>query len=794
MLFKNFITTLKRYSASALLNLLGLSVAYTAFIIIIIQVSFEYGYDTYNRNADRVYRVALHEQSGQEACWAQPVIDILGEVSPKIEAYTLYDELPWNQHLYVSVIRPNGGEEMFEITRSCAYNDIIKILDMQLAEGDTHVLTKPYQFLIPLSAAKAIWGNESAIGKTFTLSNETYQVGGVYKDFPANSVSGNYWYYSRTPEQKSGLSQVNYLFLVKLDKPESKEEITGLFNDRLREIYKDDGDSGNEAPPTAELTLIKDTYFIPGIHNDYSAKGNKAATDTMLAIAILILMVAVINYINFASATAPFRIKMLTLQKILGCNKQALIRGIIFESTVISLLAFIIALLLVASLQNSALSGHLIAGISFAGNSVPLCICGIVAILTGILAGLYPALYMTSISPVLAIKGSFGSSPKGRKLRNVLIGFQFCVSIALVIAAIFINLQNRFITNFPLGFETQRVLVTKIDRGVSRVKKGMVERLKQSPVIEDVAFADYRFGGTEEYEHWGASFGETPVEFNLMHVSPNFLEMMGIEIAEGRGFRPEDLLLPYSATVFNHITPKENGEKTNIGEGIKEDDNSYFNLEIIGFTKDNLHTLSMRVPEEAFAFIVGGGNQGGESMHLGYMYTKIKKGADLFGARDSVIRICKSFLPAYPFDPVFMDTVAASLYEKERNTNYIVTLFSLLTIMISLVGVFGLVFFETQFRRKETGVRRVHGATVNSILRMYNKKYLTILAICFVIAAPLSYYILKLWISGFTYRIPLYGWVFLLGFVIIAFLTVVTVTFRSWKHANENPANSLKNE
>lgn len=176
------------------------------------------------------------------------------------------------------------------------------------------------------------------------------------------------------------------------------------------------------------------------------------------------------------------------------------------------------------------------------------------------------------------------------------------------------------------------------------------------------------------------------------------------------------------------------------------------------------------------------------------MYIKVKKGADLFGARDSVIRICKSFLPAYPFDPVFMDTVSASLYEKERNTNYIVTLFSLLTIIISLVGVFGLVFFETQFRRKETGVRRVHGATVNSILRMYNKKYLAIVAICFVIAAPASYYILKIWISGFTYRIPLYGWVFLLGFIIIAFLTVVTVTLRSWKHANENPANSLKNE
>lgn len=790
----NFITPLKRYPVSAVLNLLGLSVAYTAFIIIIIQVNFEYGYDTYNKNADRVYRVALRDQSERLACWAQPVIDILGEISPRIEAYTLYDELPWNRHLYISVTRPNGGEEMFEISKSCAYNDIIEILDIQLTEGDTNALTKPYQFLIPQSAATAIWGSESAVGKIFTLSGQSYQIGGVYKDFPANSVNGNYWYYSRTPEQKSGLSQVNYLFLVKLDKPESKEEITALFNDKLKEIYKDTDGSKNGEPPTTELTLIKDTYFIPGIRNDYAAKGNKASTDTMLAIAILILMVAVINYINFASATAPFRIKMLTLQKILGCRKQILIRGIIFESIVLSLLAFLIALFLVASLQNSDLSGRLTAWLSFAGNIAPLCICGVIAVLTGFFAGLYPALYMTSISPVLAIKGSFGSSPKGRKLRNILIGFQFAVSIALIIAAIFINLQNRYITNFPLGFETQHILVTKINQQASRIKKGMVEKLKQSPAIEEVAFANARFGSTEEYEHWGASFGEIPVEFNLMHISPNFLDMMGIEIEEGRGFRPEDVLLPYSATVFNHITPKKNGEKTVTGEGIREDSNSYFNLDIIGFTKDNLHTLSMRVPEEPFAFIVGGSNQGGENMHLGYMYVKAKQGADLFGVRDSIIRICKSFLPAYPFNPVFMETTVASLYEKERNTNYIVTLFSLLAIIISLLGVFGLVFFETQFRRKETGVRRVHGATVNSILRMYNRRYLTIVAICFVIAAPLSYYIMKIWIAGFTYRIPLYGWVFVLGFIIIALLTMMTVTLRSWKHANENPADSLKNE
>lgn len=784
-------TTLKRYSVSSLLNMLGLSVAYTAFIIILIQVTFEYGYDTYNKDSDRVYRAVCVEGSEKSACWAQPVINELGTVSPKIEAFSLYDDAYWNHNKLISVIRPNGAEEMFKITISMAYPDITRVLDIRMIEGDTSALSQPFLFIIPESMARKIWKDESAIGKTFSLGKNTFQVGAVYKDLPDNSVSGNYWYYSKPTNQKSGMGQVNYRLLLKLDQPESKKEISDLLNARLKEVYKDRVDPGEELP-SLELQLVKDTYYLSGIRNDYTKKGNKTTTATMLAIALLILIIAGINYVNFASSLAPLRIKMLNLQKIMGGSRRKLIGELLAESVLISLLAFGIALLITFALQSTLLPEYLTAGLSLKNHLPLLGGCAVLALLLGLCAGAYPAFYMTSISPMLSLKGSFGHTPKGRLFRNILIGIQFAVAIVFVICALFMNLQNRHIQRFQTGYDSGRILITKLDGRIFAQRESFVNRLKQSSMIEAVAFGSSKLGGVESYEHWGASFGETPVEFNLMKVSYNFPDVMGINITQGRSFREEDKQKELSSVIFNQITPKLNGEPAQIGEGIKEDNNTYFLLEIIGFA--NLNTLPVRMPEEAFALLLGGKNQSGkngEDLFLEYMYTKVKPGGDLFAARDSIIRIGKSMVPAYPFEPEFMDDSIAAMYTVERSTNYIVTVFSVIAIIISLVGVFGLVLFETRFRRKEIGIRRVHGAGIGNILGMLNKKYMIIVCFCFLLAAPVSYFLISHWLERFIYRIPLYWWIFALSFIIVLLLTAVTVTLRSLHAATENPADTI---
>lgn len=791
-MLKNFTTTIKRYSTSVILNMIGLSVAYAAFIILLIQVTFEYGYESYNKDAERVYRVTYMEDGEKEACWPQPAVDFIGSLSPKIEAFTIYTDYPWNRDKYASVIRPNGGEEIFSVNISATYQDLIDILNIEIIEGDKNALKTPYSFMIPQSAAKQMWGDESAVGKMFTIGQNTRQVGAVYKDLPDNSVFENFFYYSTPNEEKTQMGQWNYFLLVKLDNPNSEKEITPLINKELDKFYIEKGEyKKGEQTPTVALEPISDIYYSTPLRNDVPRKGNKATTATMLAIAILILTIAAINYVNFASALTPFRIKMLNLQKIMGGNKWSLRRALLFESAVISMGAFAISLLIIIILQSTNLSEHLITPISLSHNLPLLFACAAIALCTGIFAGMYPAFYMTSIPPALALKGTFGMSPKGMKFRAALIGFQFTISLALIIATIFVNLQNRYIGDFSLGFKTDRIIVTKIAGKASSFSKTIANKLKQSAEIEDVAFASDRFGGTEFYEHWGASVANIPAEFNLINVSPNFLTVMDIEIAQGRDFREEDVLLNHSSAIFNHITPKSDGTPVKIGEGLVSEQ-PYFNFEIIGFVSDNLHTLSMRVPEAPFGFFVGGENQGGRSINLPYMYIKVKPGINMLNALTTVQKAFKEIVPAFPAQPEFMDNAIASLYVKERNTNYLVTLFSFLTIIISLVGVFGLVLFETQFRRREIGIRRVHGATVASILEMYNKKYLTIVGICFIIAAPISYYAIKNWLSGFAYRIPLYWWVFALGLIIVLMLTALTVTLRCWRAASENPANSIR--
>lgn len=786
------LTILKRYSTSFLLNILGLSVAYTAFLIILMQVTFEYGYDTYNQDADRVYRAVCVDSQEKFPSWAQPVVDKLGTVSPKIEAFSLYDDTYWNHNKLISVTRPNGAEEMFSIDISRTYPQITEVLDIQIVEGDSQALSSPYSFMIPESAARKIWKGESAVGKTFQQNNNDFQVGAVYKDLPDNSVSGNHWYYATPTDRKSGMGQMNYGFLLKLDSPDSEQEVSGLLNAALAEIYKDQVEPGEEIPGL-ELQLITDAYFTQGIRGDYAKKGNSATTAVMLSIALLVLGIAAINYVNFASSLAPLRIRMLNLQKIMGGSRSKLIREILLESVFISFLSFGIALLLTAALQSTQLPEHLTAGISI-GKNIPLvCGCILLSVIIGLCAGGYPALYMTSISPILSLKGSFGNTPKGKQFRNILIGIQFVVAIAFIICALFMNLQNRHIQNFATGYDSGEILITKLDQQVFAQREGLVNRLKRSSVIADVAFGSNKLGGVESYEHWRAKFGETPVEFNLMKVSDNFLDVLGIKVTQGRNFREEDKLKEYSSVIFNQITPKANGEPSQIGEGIKDDPNTYFLLEIIGFA--NLNTLPVRVPEQAFALILGGRNhfdeEEGEEL-LDYMYTKVKPGSDLFAARDSIIRIGKSIVPAYPFEPEFMDESIAAVYTNERNTNYIVTTFSFISIIISLVGVFGLVLFETRFRRKEIGIRRVHGASVTTILALFNKKYMVITVLCFVIAAPLSYLLMSLWLERFVYRIPLYGWVFALSLAIITLLTLITVTLRSLRTATENPAETIK--
>jgi putative ABC transport system permease protein len=278
------------------------------------------------------------------------------------------------------------------------------------------------------------------------------------------------------------------------------------------------------------------------------------------------------------------------------------------------------------------------------------------------------------------------------------------------------------------------------------------------------------------------SYHDKDIQYKLIPVSPSFLETMGVRPVEGRTFREEDARSPRGAYVFNEKA------RTTYGLVLNEQIN---NIEIVGFIPDILFA-SLRSEMPPLALLVCGANDRWSTLR--YAYIRVKAGADMRAAIAHVRTTLKAFDDAYPFDVRFYDEVLQQTYEKEQKLSTLISLFSLVAILISIVGVFGLVVFESEYRRKEISLRKVFGSTTGEILLLFNKTYLRILVLCFIVAAPVAWYAASRWLENFAYRTPLYWWVYLAAFVLVALLTVCTVTFQNWRAANANPAEGIKTE
>ena len=342
--------------------------------------------------------------------------------------------------------------------------------------------------------------------------------------------------------------------------------------------------------------------------------------------------------------------------------------------------------------------------------------------------------------------------------------------------------------HFPLGFDKDRIAVVELNgRMAAKNKDAYVNKLKEYPGIEDVAFAQEKLGAQDSYMTWSGVYKEQNVGINALPVSWNFIDVMGIQRTGGRQLTEADekgkkLTFILFDAMRNQYDIKD-GDSFNIPwMGVDEP------IEIAGFVKD-VHFTSLRGKMENTALII--------NYYWGQLpvsYIRIKAGTNLPEAVDHIRKVVADIDPAYPVDVLFYDTIFDSLYRQEENLSMMVFLFSLLAIIISLVGVFGLVVFESQYRKKEIGIRKVHGSTVGGILGMLSKRYVAIVLICFVLATPLAYYGVTKWLENFTYKTPIHVWVFAAALVVVMLITLATVVFQSWKAATANPVESIKNE
>ena len=557
-----------------------------------------------------------------------------------------------------------------------------------------------------------------------------------------------------------------------LDDAGAAQNVIDNFNDHF-----DFGKIGKK-DKKLKLTPLTDIYYLNESQDGMIFRsGNKEVTLLLFFIALLIIIVAAINFTNFSTALTPLRIKSINTQKVLGSSDTLLRNALLAEAAIVSLIAWLISLVLVWMLGEATALPFVEADLSILNNLPIVLLTGLVALVTGMVAGLYPSWYVTSFPPALVLKGSFGLSPSGRKLRTVLISVQFIVSILLIIGASFVRLQNDYMRSFSLGFDKDQIAIVELSGDIyNKHHETYVNRLKEFSGIEDVAFAMEKVASKDGYSTNGAVLKQKDFQFFMIMASSNFLRVMGIPIEEGRDFSLSDELSEAPVYIFNHTAKLAVDMET--GDILE----SWIPGRIVGFT-------SLRNGENNIAFVVGK-----IPYPMPVSYIRLRAGTDAHAAVSHIRKTLADIDPAYPFDVQFYDTVFDNLYHKEVNLRSLITVFSILAIIISLVGVFGLVVFDTQYRRKEIGVRKVHGATNGEILEMLNRSYIYIVLICFALAAPVGYYSIRQWLESFAYKTPMYWWVFLVALFVVLSITIGTVTFQSWRAANANPVDSLKSE
>lgn len=782
-IFRNFIKTLKRFKLASALNLLGLSVAFAAFMIIMMQVRYERNFDSVYPKADRIYRLEISQDSvNYSTLLARPVVDLALEASPQIEDKVML--LPFKISTYINVTKPDGSLVGFNESVNMVYPTITELFGYEMVEGLASALNEPNKVLIPKSMAERFFGKEAAVGKMITNREEgvTYEVGGVYKDFPAHSSHVND-IKIRMPDdhQRGQWGNQNFNAYVTLYPNASPEEVAGMMTERYKAAETPDWYNTDFH---FRLTPLQELYYMTDIGQDFLPKGNKAATSILFVIALLVIGIAVINFVNFSTSMAPVRIKSINTQKVLGSPTGLLRRTLVFEGIGLCVLAYCFSLLWVSLFNASGFSSLLVAPADLDAN--PLIVWGTLGltIAIGLISGLYPAYYMTSFPPAMALKGSFGMSPSGRKLRTALIGFQFVISIGLIIAALFMQIQNVYLRNMDRGIAKDQIAVVKLDEDMAaNHKQVLVDKLKSDPGIDDVAFAASPFGEADFYMTWGRNMPDGRyVHFTCMPVSHNFLSVMGLEIVEGRDFTEDDTFKD-GTFIFNETARRQQnlelGNSMDGGEGMAT---------VVGFVKD-FNFMSLRKPIESMALY-----EVGKEFWYPLSVAYIKVVGDPYAAVKYIEKSIAEIDPHYPASVYFYDARFNEIYKKEVNTTKLITLFSLLAILISLVGVFGLVVFETQYRRKEIGIRKVFGSTIGEILALLNKSFVRIVAVCFVLAAPLAYCGVTSWLGNFTYRTPIHWWVFMIALVLVAAITLLIVTIQSWRVATANPVEALRNE
>ena len=790
----------KSSAMSKMLNIVGMAMAFAALYVIMVQVNFDLGYNKKVKDSDRIYAISMPDwftPGNWRTTLSRPLYEnVINNVSCVECGGTTSIGKGYSEKFSLQ----EDGSGSFYLNVSQSSLGAFKVFSVEAVEGSIDNIV-PWKDLV-ISDTKAeklgLHVGDVIYSHNHGATMQQYNIAAIYKHFPSNTDLSEIECFVNMGDLNIDLfSEWSYPYFVKLNSADDIEPFekqafdyvvktfNNMANEHGEELSEEDRKEA-ESKLKIKLFPFDEMYFEKTI-SSAGRSGSKTTTYTLLAIAILVIVIAFINFINFFFALVPVRLKSVNTRKILGASRSNLVFGIVVESVVMIIVALALAAGIVKLFCGSTFAA-LIPCSALISNNIAIAFgTALGGIVLAIISSLYPALYITAFPPAFALKGSFGTASKGMAFRVGLICFQFIVSLILIICASFVTMQRQYMLHYDMGFDRSNLLQVNTSSKIAAMRESATSELKNNPEIKDVTFASGDIVTSFRMD-WGRPFKGEQINFKCYPVQHNFLDFMGIEIVEGRNFTDSDELCDNGVFIFNEAARDKFGltlEDKIHGHQTETD--------IVGICKNfNYKALSEGI--EPFALYIFGKNPW---KMLNTLYIRTQPGADIPTLIDWIKIKLNEIDPSVPkdeFDVMFFDSCLDSEYGRERNTSRIILLFTVLAITISLMGVFGLVMFEAEHRRKEIAIRRINGASVVDVLKMFNIKFIRIVIVCFVLSIPISWLIVDAYLKGFAYRMPTHWWVFFSAFLSVMIVTLIVVTLRCLSAALSNPIKSIKTE
>lgn len=798
--FKIAFRNLTKYKVYSVINIGGLAVGMSVAILIGLWVYDELTYNQYHKNYDRIGQIrSVSTEPSNGTKEGSPYMPIPMATALKENYKHLFSKVLVSWAIGDFTLK--ADEKNLSRRGHFVEPGILELLSLKMLQGSYDGLRDPHSIVLSESTAKSIFGDTNPLNKNIKIDNQIdVKVTGVYEDIAKNSQYGevqfftpwDLWVASNEWVKPNVTFWGNTSFGINVElQPNVSLETAqaGLKDFYEKNMPKDFYTIMKAYKPEIFVYPMSQWHLYSDFTDGFPSGGRITFVWLFSIIGIFVLLLASINFMNLSTARSEKRAKEVGIRKAIGSIRWQLIGQFFSESFLVVLISFVIACIIIV-LSLNGFNELADKAIALPFGNVYFWVCSVLFIVfTGLLTGIYPALYLSSFQPIKALKGTFKLGPFAAVPRKTLVVVQFTVSVVMIIGTIVVYQQIQHAKNRPVGYKQESLLNISLNDPNYEGKFDLFKtELLQSGVVSGVALSNSPLTSIWNRSNgftWKGKAPETPDGFNKIRVTSDFGKTIDWKVIAGRDFS-SDYKTDSAAVILNEAAAKHIGLKNPVGEYIKSSDGKLV-WQIIGVTKDMIIQSPYEPIDGTFYFL-------DFSKSTKQMTMRINPTANAAEALHKIEAVFRKLVPSASFDYRFVDEVYAKKFTQEQRIGKLSFLFAVLAIFISCLGLFGLASFMAEQRTKEIGIRKVLGATVTNLWQMLSKDFVVLVVISCLIAAPIAYYFMNEWLQKYTYHTEISWWIFALTGAGALFITLLTVSYQAVKAALMNPVKSLKSE